>query len=223
MRPFKAERSVFYGVTDLGTFVLGTIFIVLVPGPNSLYVMTIASRFGIAAGYRGAAGIFVGDLILMTLAATGVASVFQANPALCVALKYAGAADLVFLGLSLLRTALARRPATDAAPALPEAGTARPFRVALLISLMNPKAILFYVSFFIQFVSPGYAHPALSFLILGVVVQLCSMAYLSVLIFGGTWLADAFRRRPRLSATATGGVGALFIGFGVKLAGGGLA
>jgi leucine efflux protein len=62
---------------------------------------------------------------------------------------------------------LARRPATDAAPALPEAGTARPFRVALLISLMNPKAILFYVSFFIQFVSPGYAHPALSFLILG--------------------------------------------------------
>ena len=98
-----------------------------------------------------------------------------------------------------------------------------PFRTALVISLMNPKAILFFVSFFIQFVSPGYAHPALSFLILGVVVQLCSMAYLSVLIFGGTWLADAFRRRPRLSATATGGVGALFIGFGVKLAGGGLA
>lgn len=215
----------FYGVTDLGTFVLGTIFIVLVPGPNSLYVMTIASRYGIAAGYRGAAGIFVGDLILMTLAATGVASVFQANPALFVALKYAGAAYLVFLGLSLLRSAFVRRPSSEAAAAqaLPEAGAARPFRVALLISLMNPKAILFYVSFFIQFVSPGYAHPALSFLILGVVVQLCSMAYLSVLIFGGTWLADTFRRRPRLSATATGGVGALFIGFGVKLAGGGLA
>ena len=48
------------------------------------------------------------------------------------------------------------------------------------------------------------------------------MAYLSVLIFGGTWLADSFRRRPRLSATATGGVGALFIGFGAKLADGGL-
>ncbi|MBL8433472.1 MAG: leucine efflux protein LeuE [Zoogloea sp.] len=212
----------FYGVTDLGTFVLGTIFIVLVPGPNSLYVMTVASRSGIGAGYRGAAGIFVGDLILMTLAATGVASVFQAHPALFVALKYAGAAYLVFLGLSLLRTALARRPATEASLPLPDAGTPRPFRVALLISLMNPKAILFYVSFFIQFVSPGYAHPALSFLILGVVVQLCSMAYLSVLIFGGTWLADTFRRRPRLSASATGGVGALFIGFGAKLADGGL-
>ena len=215
----------FYGVTDLGTFVLGTIFIVLVPGPNSLYVMTIASRFGIAAGYRGAAGIFVGDLILMTLAATGVASVFQANPALFVALKYAGAAYLVFLGLSLLRSAFARRRATEpaAAATLPDAGSTRPFRVALFISLMNPKAILFYVSFFIQFVAPDYPHPAVSFLILGVVVQLCSTAYLSVLIFGGTWLADAFRRRPRLSATATGGVGALFIGFGARLAAGGLA
>ncbi|MDD3325669.1 MAG: leucine efflux protein LeuE [Zoogloea sp.] len=212
----------FYGVTDLGTFVLGTIFIVLVPGPNSLYVMTVASRSGIGAGYRGAAGIFVGDLILMTLAATGVASVFQANPALFVALKYAGAAYLVFLGLSLLRSAFARRPATEADVPLPDTGTPRPFRVALLISLMNPKAILFYVSFFIQFVSPGYAHPALSFLILGVVVQLCSMVYLSALIFGGTWLADTFRRRPRLSALATGGVGALFIGFGAKLADGGL-
>ena len=214
----------FYGVTDLGTFVLGTIVIVLLPGPNSLYVMTVASRFGIAAGYRGAAGIFVGDLVLMTLAATGVASVFQANPALFEALKYAGAAYLVFLGFNLLRAALRGRGAGEAAPPAEASrlGTSQPFRAALLISLMNPKAILFYVSFFIQFVSPGYAHPALSFLILGVVVQLCSMAYLSVLIFGGTWLADSFRRRPRLSATATGGVGALFIGFGAKLADGGL-
>ena len=134
--------------------------------------------------------------------------------------------------MTLLRGALATwRRGDEAADAVgdgkpdypPVRSTPHPFRTALLISLMNPKAILFYVSFFIQFVSPGYAHPALSFLILGVVVQLCSMAYLSVLIFGGTWLADTFRRRPRLSATATGGVGALFIGFGLKLAGGGLA
>ena len=214
----------FYGITDLTTFVLGTIFIVLLPGPNSLYVMTVASRWGVAAGYRGACGIFLGDLILMILSATGVASLLRATPALFMGLRYAGAAYLVWLGIGLLRAALRGRGAGDSTvPAeAPGLGTTRPFRVALFISLMNPKAILFYVSFFIQFVSPGYAHPALSFLILGVVVQLCSMAYLSVLIFGGTWLADTFRRRPRLSATATGCVGALFIGFGAKLAGGGL-
>jgi leucine efflux protein len=83
---------------------------------------------------------------------------------------------------------------------------------------MNPKAILFFVSFFIQFVSPTYPHPALSFLILGIIVQLCSAAYLSILIFGGVHLAAQFRRRQRLAATATGGVGGLFIGFGIKLA-----
>ena len=84
---------------------------------------------------------------------------------------------------------------------------------------MNPKAILFFVSFFIQFVSPEYAHPELSFLILGLIVQACSALYLSALIFGGTHLAAAFRRRQRLSSTAVGGVGSLFIGFGIKLAG----
>ncbi len=215
----------FYGITDLATFILGTLFIVLLPGPNSLYVMTAASRFGIAAGCRGAAGIFVGDLILMILAATGVASLFQANPALFVALKYAGAGYLAYLGVGLLRTALARwrGSAEGSREALPEVSAPRAFRVALAISLMNPKAILFFVSFFIQFVDPGYPHPALSFLILGAIVQCCSMLYLSALIFGGTFLAENLRRRRRLSAVATGGVGGLFIGFGVKLAGAGLS
>ncbi len=210
----------FYGVTDLTTFVLGTIFIVLLPGPNSMYVTTVASRFGVAAGYQGAAGIFVGDLILMMLAATGVASLFQTTPALFVALKYAGAAYLIFLGLGLLRSAVARwRGFSETTPERQDVGPGRPFQVALAISLMNPKAILFYVSFFIQFVSPSYAYPALSFLILGSVVQVCSMLYLSALIFGGAVLAESFRRRQKLSATATGGVGSLFIGFGVKMAG----
>lgn len=208
-----------YGITDLPTFILGTIFIVLLPGPNSLYVMTVASKWGIAAGYRGACGIFVGDLVLMILSATGVASLFQTTPALFMTVKYAGAAYLTWLGIGLLRSAVNswnRRDSCAANPAPVDA--TRPFRTALLISLMNPKAILFFVSFFIQFVSPTYPHPALSFLILGIIVQLCSAAYLSILIFGGAHLAEQFRRRQRLAATATGGVGGLFIGFGIKLA-----
>lgn len=232
-----------YGITDLSTFILGTIFIVLLPGPNSVYVMTVASRWGVAAGYRGAAGIFVGDAILMVLSASGVASLLRSTPELFMALKYAGAAYLCWLGLGLLRAAWrmwrsrgaaghdtrdeagdeagkgagdgARAAATAAAPT----DGARPFRTALLVSLMNPKAILFFVSFFIQFVSPDYPYPALSFLILGAVVQVCSVLYLSALIYGGARLARAFRRRERLSAAAVGGVGGLFIGFSLKLAG----
>lgn len=213
-----------YGITDLATFVIGTIVIVLLPGPNSLYVMTVASRSGVAAGYRGACGIFLGDLILMTLSATGVASLLKATPALFGVLKYAGAAYLVWLGIGLLRaswqtwrtqeeTAAAPAPATDD----------KPFRVALVISLMNPKAILFFVSFFIQFVSPDYPYPGLSFLILGVIVQISSAAYLFALIVAGSKLTKIFRQRRWLSAAGSGGVGALFIAFGIRLAEAGLA
>lgn len=209
----------YFGITDLTTFILGTIFIVLLPGPNSLYVMTIASRQGIKAGYRAACGIFLGDLILMVLSVTGVASLLQANPTLFMVLKYSGAAWLVWLGVGLLRSAVRTwRGTGEAQTAATHADASRPFRTALLTCLVNPKAILFFVSFFIQFVSPDYPYPALSFLILGAIAQLFSVIYLSALIFGGTHLADVFRRRQRLTAAATGGVGGLFIGFGFRLA-----
>lgn len=210
----------FYGITDIATFLAGTIFIVLLPGPNSLYVMAVASRWGVSAGYRGAFGIFLGDTVLMVLSATGAASALRANPTLFLVLKYAGALYLAWLGIGLLRSAWAmwRARGGDADGVQPEVDASRPFRTALLISLMNPKAILFFVSFFIQFVDASYSHPVLSFFILGAIVQFCSALYLSILIFGGARLAMQFRRRRRFSAVATGGVGGLFISFGAKLA-----
>lgn len=210
----------YFGITDLGTFILGTIFIVLLPGPNSLYVMSVASRWGVRAGYRGACGIFLGDLILMLLAATGLASLLKASPGLFGVLKYGGAAYLVWLGIGLLRAAVQawRRPYSLGADSPPPPQSTRPFRMALVISLMNPKAILFFTSFFIQFVSPDYPHPALSFLVLGSIVQICSALYLSALILGGTRLASLFRQRRRLAALANASVGAVFIAFSLRLA-----
>jgi len=211
----------FYGISSLSTFVAGTIFIVLLPGPNSLYVMSVASRFGVAAGYRGAFGIFVGDAILMLLSATGAASLLQTNPLVFMVVKYTGALYLAWMGLGLLRSSVSiwrsRNKVGDNAP-LPTVDASRPFHRALMISLMNPKAILFFVSFFIQFVDPDYPHAALSFCILGLIVQFFSALYLSALIFGGAHLAQQFRRRRRLASVATGGVGGLFISFSAKLA-----
>jgi leucine efflux protein len=93
----------------------------------------------------------------------------------------------------------------------------RPYRRALLASLLNPKAILFFVSFFVQFVDPAYPYPALSFLALGLWVQLFSITYLSILIFTGVRLAAAFRRRKRLQAGASAAAGTAFLGFAAKL------
>lgn len=214
-----------YGITDLTTFILGTIFIVLLPGPNSLYVMALASRHGVAAGYRGAAGIFAGDTVLMLLSTAGAASLLRSTPLAFMLVKYLGAAYLAWLGIGLVRAAWRQwtaRPA-QAGTAKPtdaklERNAGRPFRTAFLISLMNPKAILFFVSFFIQFVDPDYAYPALSFLLLGLIVQACSALYLSALIFGGVRLAERFGRHQRLAAGGMGAMGTLFIGFALRLA-----
>ncbi len=69
-----------FGITDLTTYIIGTFLIVLLPGPNSLYVMSIASRYGIKTGYMGAFGIFTGDLILMLCTVLGAASLLKAFP-----------------------------------------------------------------------------------------------------------------------------------------------
>ncbi len=214
-----------YGITDLPTFILGTIFIVLLPGPNSLYVMALASRHGVAAGYRGAAGIFAGDTVLMLLSTAGAASLLRSTPLAFMLVKYMGAAYLAWLGLGLVRAAWRQWTALPAqvgtakpTDAKLERNAGRPFRTAFLISLMNPKAILFFVSFFIQFVDPDYAYPALSFLLLGLIVQACSALYLSALIFGGVRLAERFGRHQRLAAGGMGAMGTLFIGFALRLA-----
>jgi len=213
-----------FGITDLTTFVLGTVFIVLLPGPNSLYVLSVAVQRGIKQGYTGACGIFVGDAILMTLSATGVAGLLKANPALFFVLKYAGAAYLGWIGWQMFKSAYRGWRAAGTVGAVPQAvaatpvDSAHPFKKALVISLLNPKAILFFISFFIQFVDSHYAQPALTFVALGAIVQFFSALYLTAIILIGAKVADEFRKRKKLAASLSGGVGALFIGFGAKLA-----
>lgn len=210
------------GITDFWTYVLGTIFIVLLPGPNSVFVLSVAAQRGVREGYKGACGVFLGDAILMVLSAAGVASLLKASPGLFYVVKYAGAAYLVWIGFQMLRGALRNwtgsRQAELPPAGLPVERSVDPFRKALVISLLNPKAILFFISFFIQFVDPRFAYPALSFAALGLVCQICSFVYLTAIIFVGARLAAAFRRRRRLSAGMASGVGAMFIGFGAKLA-----
>jgi len=211
-----------FGVTDFPTYLLGVVVIILLPGPNSLFVLATTATRGPAVAMRAAAGVFVGDLVLMTLASVGVASLLRTHPGLYDLLRWAGAAYLAWLGLGLLRSALQQRKSIDVeglvsvAPA--DRRSATPFRSALTISLLNPKAILFFMSFFIQFVDPAYAHPALTFAVLGLTVQLMSVTYLSLLIVLGHHLSRLLRGSRRIAPLARTATGALFLTFSVKLA-----
>ncbi|KVZ87302.1 leucine efflux protein LeuE [Burkholderia ubonensis] len=208
------------GITDLWTYIIGVVFIILLPGPNSMYVLSLAAQRGVQAGYRAACGVFVGDAVLMVLSAAGVASLLKANPLLFSVVKYGGAAYLLYIGAGMLRGAWRRlrAPAGAVADAPRAVDGDEPFRKALVVSLLNPKAILFFISFFIQFVDPAFPHPAVPFVVLGAIAQCASFLYLSTLIFAGARLAAHFRRRRKLAAGAASSVGGLFIGFSVKLA-----
>jgi len=217
------------GITHLWTYVVGTALIILLPGPNSIFVLSTAARRGVRHGYAAACGVFLGDATIMALSAAGVASLLRGEPILFDIVKYAGAVYLCYIGYGLIRGAWRRRhaPAVSASgndnaltePAdVPMAVERGAFRRALTVSLLNPKAILFFISFFIQFVNPDYPYPAISFLALGTIAEIFSFLYLTTLIFTGSYLAAQFRRRRKLARGLTTGVAAVFIGFAVKLA-----
>ncbi|WP_180127156.1 MULTISPECIES: leucine efflux protein LeuE [unclassified Acinetobacter] len=211
-----------FGITDLTTFIIGTILIVILPGPNSLYVMSVASRYGIKVGYLGAFGVYTGDLILILLTALGAASLLHAFPWLFLLLKIVGALYLSYLGIKLFKAAYQTWNAVQTPEQLDtkqlSLNELKPFKTALTISILNPKAILFYLSFFVQFVDPAYPYPAITFTALAIVLQIISMSYLTILIFSGAKLATYFSHRYKFTACCVAAVGLLFCGFGLKLA-----
>jgi len=210
-----------FGITDLAAFLIGTVVVILLPGPNSLFVLSVAARQGVRDGYRAAAGVMVGDAILMLASVLGVAALAKAYPSAYLALRLFGAAYLAWLGLGLLRagwTAWQQAQIADAPPLPALARVENPFTRTVGICLTNPKAILFFMSYFIQFVDPAYPHPGLSFTLLGLMLQMISFLYLTALIFAGSRLAESFRARRRLAASGTGLAGVLFMAFSAKLA-----
>ncbi|WP_158104791.1 LysE family transporter, partial [Streptomyces milbemycinicus] len=93
------------GITDLSTYLAGLALIILLPGPNSLYVVSVAARSGARTGYRAALGVVCGDTVLMVLSAGGVASLLQTSPALFAVVKFTGAGYLSWLAVGMLRGA----------------------------------------------------------------------------------------------------------------------
>ena len=204
------------GIINIWVFVAGVVFIILMPGPNSLYVLATGMRRGVRDAYKAAGGVFAGDCVLMLAASLGVDSVMRLYPLAFMAIQCAGAGYLVFLGLSVLHAQWKKRG--EQSGAAPQPRLENPFKRALALSLSNPKAILFFISFFVQFVDPRRGHPGLAFLVLAGIVQIVSLTYLSALIFGGSRLAAMFRGRTGLVVVCNVIMGLVFVGFGCNLA-----
>lgn len=204
------------GVVNLTTYLVGALFIVLLPGPNSLFILKTTVSQGIRASYKAALGVFIGDAILMFFAFIGVASLIRTTPVLFTIVKFLGAGYLAYLGGKIIYANFFRKEQSQVAAAAGQESNL--FIKSLALSLTNPKSILFYVSFFVQFIDMHYAHPAIPFTILAGILEIMSFIYLSALIFGGRVMAHFFQKRRLLSKMGNGFIGLFFLGFATKLA-----
>nr|QOW96414.1 Orf19 [Serratia marcescens] len=204
-----------FGVLNLWTYLAGVVFIIILPGPNTLYVLKTGISRGVRAGYTAALGVFIGDAILIFCAYIGVASLIRTTPFLFTLVRFLGAIYLLFLGAKILYATFVQK--AQAQQQQIEGGHSI-LRKSLTLSLTNPKAILFYVSFFVQFIDFNYAHTGLSFTILALILEAVSFIYMSTLIFSGTMLAHFFNHKKGLAKLGNGLIGLLFLGFATRLA-----
>jgi len=217
------------GIINLAEFIIGTIAIVLLPGPNSLYVLATAAKRGVSQGFWAALGVFIGDTILMFAAATGATALLKAFPVAYLTLRWIGAIYLAWIGFNLIRAGwlrwqhrhahISHTPTEETAEptASLQEKWMHPTQAALGLSLTNPKAIFFFISFFTQFVDENALTPGLAFFVLGVILQIISLIYLSTLIYAGAGLSKAFHQRPGVAASGMILVGILFLFFGGRL------
>jgi len=202
------------GVIQFWTFLAGLIVIILLPGPNSLFVLKTSISRGPAVAWRAVFGVLLGDAILILLSYLGVASLLAASAEVFRWVRYLGAAYLLYLGASILWSLRYSDGQTQA-----ETKTSGPvFRMSLVLSLTNPKAILFYLSFFIQFINYQFNPAWVPYLTLAVVLELVSLTYLTLLIYAGSAIAGFFRHQPKVGQLGNAAVGVLFAGFAVRLA-----
>lgn len=199
------------GITDIWQLIVATMVFLMLPGPGTFCVLTCSSQHGLRGGFASLAGLMLADAVLMFLAAIGVAALLQANPLLFKGLQYVGAVYLAYLGIRLLMA-----KGGQGGAAVPFSNAAD-FRRGFLVTIINPKAIVFYMAFFPLFIDPATQQGAITFATMGAVISICTLFYGSLLVFAGNAAAKRLARNRHVAAFASKAAGIFLIGFGIKL------
>ena len=198
------------GITDYGAFVVAIIVFLLIPGPGNLALITSTSKGGIRGGLAATLGVILGDQILMWLAVAGVAALLVAYPAAFHAVQWLGAAYLAWLGGRMLFAKPGATPVLEFKPH-------HFLQQALTITLLNPKAIVFYMAFFPLFVDPARHQGLATFGIMAVTIAVLTFAYGTVAVLLTHFLAERLRANPAVSRWLEKLAGLFLIGFGIRL------
>jgi leucine efflux protein len=198
------------GITDYWSFVLAVLVFLALPGPGTLALLTSTGQGGFRAGAAATLGLIVGDQVLLWLAALGVAAILQGHPILFKSLQYAGAAYLVFVGLRLIFSR-----GVNAQPIPIRAG--HYFRQALLITLLNPKAIVFYMAFFPLFIDPETQQGIVTFGAMAVTIAGLTLVYCLALVTFAHALTAQVRAHRRVARALERLAGVVLVAFGIRL------
>ena len=200
-----------FGIADYPSFVVAVIVFLLIPGPGNLALITSTSKGRLRGGLAATLGLIAGDQVLMWLAVAGVAALLAAYPPAFRGVQWLGAGYLAWLGL---RMVLAR---PGDAPVL-HIRAGQYFRQAFTITLLNPKAIVFYMAFFPLFVDPARHAGLPTFAVMAATIAVLTFAYGLAVSLLTHHLAERLRANPRIGRALSKGAGVFMIGFGVKLA-----
>lgn len=199
-----------FGIADYGAFCAAILIFLALPGPGTFALITSTAKGGFRAGAAATAGVIAGDQVLLWLAVAGVAALLAAHPAWFRAIQYAGAAYLAWIGLKLLFAREGSAPPIRIEPR-------HYFRQALWITLLNPKAIVFYMAFFPLFIDPARHQGGLTFGAMALTIAVITAAYgLALCALAGAVTAQV-RAHRRLARWLERAAGVLLIGFGLRL------
>ena len=208
-----------FGITHFGFFVIAIFLLNVTPGPDTAYIVGRSVAQGRGAGLMSALGISTGCCVHSLACAFGLTALLAASATAFTVIKFVGALYLMYLGVRLIFT---KPAAAEAAGVTRAAGAPKSLRQLFLqgfwTNVLNPKVVLFFVSFFPQFVTTGSDHKALAFLTLGAVFVVMTMVWNSFVAWIAGSVTQRFSGKPAVKRWLDRGVGSAFVGLGIKLA-----
>ncbi len=200
-----------FGIADYWAFVVAVIVFLAIPGPGNLAIITSTTKGRLVGGLAATAGVIAGDQVLMWLAVAGVAALLTSNPGVFSVVQYAGAIYLAYLGVRMIVAKPGDAPILHMQPR-------RFFRQSMLITLLNPKAIVFYMAFFPLFVDPARHRGLVTFSAMALTIACLTFLYCVIVILITHFAAERMRASPRVTGWLNKVAGTMLLGFGVKLA-----
>jgi threonine/homoserine/homoserine lactone efflux protein len=198
------------GIADYGAFCAAILLFLALPGPGTFALLTSTGKGGFRAGAAATLGLIVGDQVLLWLAVAGVAALLAAHPLLFKGVQYLGAAYLAWIGLKLLF-------AKPGSASLIRIEPRHYARQALLITLLNPKAIVFYMAFFPLFIDPLTHRGAITFVAMAVTIAAITAVYCLLLCAFAEAVSAKVKAHQTLARTLERAAGIFLVGFGIRL------